>query len=159
MQYMALRITFILGLLNISTACTAVETQTRHFWEIPSQYLEYPSMIRDDPRHGTTVIYNSRFCETDPYACGFFRAHAHAHSALVHPILPPKGYPASQIAAADCWAARNSKPEEVVAAVKYLENENREPALTIVGNAAERAKYIRECAAKAGNWSGKDNDT
>ncbi|MDZ7737058.1 MAG: hypothetical protein U5P41_13915 [Gammaproteobacteria bacterium] len=152
MKNLTVRMIFILAVLNILAACAA--TATRHFWEIPTPDLDYPAMIRDDPRHGTAVVYNSLFCEQDAAACGFFRAHAHAHSALVHPILPPTGYPASQIAAADCWAARNSSPEEVVAAVEYLENENREPALAIVGDASERAKNIRACAQKAGNWTG-----
>lgn len=155
MKYLVTRILFMLGVLNIAIACATANTANRHFWEISAPDLDYPAMIREDPRHGTTVVYNTRFCEQDPDACGFFRAHAHAHSALAHQILPPDSYTPSRIAAADCWAARNSSPSEVAAAVDFLEDENRDPDITIVGDPAERAKHIRECAEKAGNWTGR----
>jgi len=142
-----MRLIFVVFLLVFLQACAV---SNRHFWEIPSPDLAHPAMIRDDPRHGTAVIYNSRLCEADPAACGFFRAHAHAHSMLNHPILPPKGYPASQIAGADCWATRNSSPEEIAAAIRYLEDGVRDPDLTITGDPEQRVQNIRECAEKAG---------
>ena|GEM_PF-6718421 len=55
--------------------------------------------------------------------------------------------------AADCWLAKNGKPEEVYATVELLLDENRNPNVNITGDPALRAEKIRACVEKAGNWA------
>ena len=143
----------LLPLLLVLMTVSSCQTTTRHFWEIPASDADYIAYIRQHPKYGTAVIYNTDYCKTiGGDACGFFRAQAHAHSDLNHPILPPDHYPASQIAAADCWAARNATPAEVTAAYDFLSNEDREPAIPVVGDPVKRADNIRQCALAADNW-------
>ena len=143
----------LLALLLILMTLSSCQTTTRHFWEIPASDADYIAYIRQHPEYGTAVIYNTRYCETiGAAACGFFRAQAHAHSDLNHQILPPDHYPESQIAEADCWAARNATLAEVRAAYDFLSNKDRDPDIPVVGDPITRADNIRQCAQAADNW-------
>jgi len=143
-------------LLVSLTSCGSSSKVPGNFWEIPDEHLPYIAMIRDDPRFGTTVIYNPLLCNEIGAACAFFRIHADAHIQLNHNILAtPEHYPASQEAAADCFAARNVHPHEVQAAVALLSDEKRSAELPITGYPAERAERIRRCAVESGNWIAK----
>lgn len=121
------------------------------YWGIPDAKLPYIAMIRAQPR-GAMVIYNPDTCEEIGTACGFFVDHASAHAFLNHLLLPPEAYPAMLEAQADCWVAKNGKPEEVYAAVQLLLDGNRNPDINIIGDPALRAEKIRACAEQAGNW-------
>ncbi len=121
------------------------------YWGIPDTKLPYIAMIRAQAR-GAMVIYNPDSCEEIGIACGFFIDHASAHAHLNHLLLPPEAYPTMIEAQADCWVAKNGKPDEVYAAVQLLLDENRNPNLNIIGDPALRAEKIRACAEVAGNW-------
>ncbi len=125
---------------------------TAFVWEITDSKLPYIAKIRADPQWGSAVIYNPVMCKEIGAACGFFRTHAFAHAHRNHILLPPEAYPATLEAEADCWAAKNGKPDEVYAAVQLLLDENRNPDLNITGNPLERAEKVRACAEQAGNW-------
>jgi hypothetical protein len=121
------------------------------YWGIPDTKLPYITMIRAQAR-GAMVIYNPDTCEEIGTACGFFIDHASAHAHLNHLLLPPEAYPNMIEAQADCWVAKNGKPDEVYAAVQLLLDDNRNPNLYITGVPAKRAEEIRACAEMAGNW-------
>ena len=121
------------------------------YWGIPDTKLPYIAMIRAQAR-GAMVIYNPDTCEEIGTACGFFIDHASAHAHLNHLLLPPEAYPTMTEAQADCWVAKNGKPDEVYAAVQLLLDDNRNPNLYITGDPAKRAEEIRACAEVAGNW-------
>ena len=121
------------------------------YWGIADTKLPYIAMIRAQPR-GAMVIYNPDSCEEIGIACGFFIDHASAHAHLNHLLLPPEAYSPISEAQADCWVAKNGKPDEVYAAVQLLLDENRNPNLNIIGDPALRAEKIRACAEVAGNW-------
>jgi hypothetical protein len=121
------------------------------YWGIPDTKLPYIAMIRAQAR-GAMVIYNPDSCEEIGPACGFFIDHASAHAHLNHLLLPPEAYPTMIEAQADCWVAKNGKPDEVYAAVQLLLDDNRNPNLYITGDPAKRAEEIRACAEMAGNW-------
>jgi hypothetical protein len=121
------------------------------YWGIPDTKLPYIAMIRAQAR-GAMVIYNPDTCEEISTACGFFIDHASAHAHLNHLLLPPEAYPTMIEAQADCWVAKNGKPDEVYAAVQLLLDDNRNPNLYITGDPAKRAEEIRTCAEMAGNW-------
>lgn len=140
-----------LSLLGGLFACTPAST---HFREIATPDLPYIAMIRTDRTDSSKVVYNPVLCEKVGDACGFFRSHAYAHLVLNHELLPPGSYPDSLEAEADCFAARNADPEEVLAAFRLLTDENRNPDIPITGDPAQRAQSIRDCAVKAGNWTG-----
>ena len=123
------------------------------YWGIPDSKLPYIAMIRAQAR-GAMVIYNPDTCEEIGKACGFFIDHASAHAHLNHVLLPPEAYPTMIEAQADCWVAKNGKPDEVFAAVQLLLDDNRNPNLHITGDPAKRAEEIRACAEVAGNWIG-----
>lgn len=142
-------------LLSFLSACASSRVG-EHFWEIPDPYLPYIAMIRTHPGTGTAVLYNPDLCYEIGAACQFFRVHAHAHLLLNHLILAtPEDYPASQEAAADCMAARNIEPEEVIAVVAFLLDKDRDPAIPLTGNPKQRAEHIQQCAMAAGNWVAK----
>lgn len=140
------------GLAAIMLAgCTPMTT---HYREIPTPDLPYIAMIRLSRAESTEVVYNSEICREIGEACGFFRSQAYAHLMLNHrPYLPPDNYPPSYERDADCWAARNADREVVAAAVQLLSDSERVKNLPIIGDPAERARNIRECAIAAGNWA------
>jgi len=121
------------------------------YWGITDTKLPYIAMIRAQSR-GAMVIYNPDTCEEIGTACGFFIDHASAHAHLNHVLLPPEAYSPISEAQADCWVAKNGKPDEVFAAVQLLLDDNRNPNLNIIGDPALRAEKIRACAEVAGNW-------
>ncbi|MCG8379647.1 MAG: hypothetical protein MI865_09265 [Proteobacteria bacterium] len=148
LNFIILFITFIL-----LSAC--YKYQASPFWELPDPYLPEIAMIRTDPNFKHVVIYNPDTCEKIGDACGFFRLHAFAHEQLRHTILgEPDDYPISQENAADCWAAKYGKPNDVYAAVELMLDSNRDPNLRIHGNPEERAALIERCAKETGNWIG-----
>ena len=121
------------------------------YWGITDKKLPYIAMIRAQAR-GAAVVYNPDTCEKIGAACGFFIDHASAHAFLNHLLLPPEAYTSMSEAQADCWVAKNGKPEEVYAAVQLLLDDNRNPDINIIGVPAQRAENIRACAEQAGNW-------
>jgi len=127
---------------------------SKHAREIGTPDLPYITIIRTEIAESTVVVYNSRICGEIGEACGFFRSHAYAHKQLGHKILLPEQYADSLEHEADCWAARHADPSEVMAAFRLLSDEERLQGLPISGNPSTRAIRIRECARKAGNWSG-----
>ncbi len=126
--------------------------QARQFWEIRDSGLPYIAKIRADRVASAVVIYNPVICGEIGDACGFFREHAHAHDILNHPLYDPEDYTPTQEDKADCYAARTSRPDEVIAAVKLMESEAASN-YPITGDPKRRASLIRECAKKAGNWT------
>ncbi len=98
------------------------------------------------------VIYNPDSCREIGIACGFFIDHASAHAHLNYTLLPPDAYTTRSEDEADCWVAKNGKPEEVYAVVQLFLDDNRNPNLYITGDPALRAEKIRACAEVAGNW-------
>jgi len=122
------------------------------YWGIPDTRLPYIAMVRRNPNETTIVIYNPDTCKEIGAACGFFIEHAGAHAHRNHVLLPPDAYPAMLEAEADCWAAKNGRPNEVYAAVQLLLDHNLNPNLYITGDPVQRAEKIRACAEKSGNW-------
>jgi len=121
------------------------------YWGITDTKLPYIAMIRAQPG-GAMVIYNPDSCREIGIACGFFIDHASAHAHLNHTLLPPDAYTTRSEDEADCWVAKNGKPEEVYAVVQLFLDDNRNPNLYITGDPALRAEKIRDCAEVAGNW-------
>jgi len=122
------------------------------YWGITDTKLPYIAKIRELPGENAIVIYNPDTCEEIGAACGFFIEHESAHQFLNHTLLPPEAYTTISEDEADCWVAKNGKPEEVYAAVQLLLDENRNPEINIIGDPARRAEKIRACAEQAGNW-------
>jgi len=148
-NFMMYRVILIFSLLLSSLLSENVLSAL--YWGIPDTKLPYIAMIRAQAR-GALVIYNPDTCEEIGTACGFFIDHASAHAHLNHLLLPPEAYPTMIEAQADCWVAKNGKPDEVFAAVQLLLDDNRNPNLNIIGDPALRAEKIRACAEVAGNW-------
>lgn len=146
------------NLLIISFLIVCISCSSRPispFWEIPDPSLPEIAMIRVERGDLRTVVYNPVTCQEIGEACGFFRLHAYSHEILRHSILgEPDDYPPSQEAAADCYAAKYGKPNEVYAVVQLFLDENRNPDWRIHGNPIERAANIRNCAIKSENWIG-----
>ena len=128
-----------------------LSASARALWEIPDPMLPYIAKIRYSERGGYDVVYNSKICEEIGAACMFFREHADAHETLNHPLYDPEYYTEIQEDQADCYAARVSKPKEVRAAVELMESDEA-ANYPITGDPLQRAKLIRECAIKRGNW-------
>ena len=127
------------------------------FWEIQDPSLPYIAMVRADPKWGSAVIYNPKYCEQIGDACGFFRAHEYAHVRLNHRLGPPMIYPASSEKQADCFAAKYGKPNEIYAAVRFLlEVDTSELEWNLYGDPTQRAEIIRNCAIEAGRWIGNE---
>jgi hypothetical protein len=126
------------------------------FWEIEDSNLPDIAMARADPNWGSAVVYNPEYCEQIGDACGFFRAHAHAHIKLNHTLLAsPKLYPALQEAQADCFVGKYGKPHEIRGAVKFLlEVDTAVLGRKIYGDPVKLAEAIRKCAMEAGRWIG-----
>lgn len=143
-------------ILLVSLFCISCSHYTvSPYWEIADPYLDEIAMMRPDPNWGTAVIYNPVTCEKIGAACMFFRLHAYAHEQLRHGLLgEPDDYPASQEAAADCWAAKYGKPGDVYAAFVLLTDKQRDPTLRIHGDPEQRAAWIKHCAMETDNWMG-----
>ncbi len=122
------------------------------FWEITDTNLQYIARVRADPNWGSAVIYNPEICMAIGAACGFFRTHAFAHAFRNHLLLRPEEYPYTLEDEADCWAAKNGKPDETYAAVQFLRDENRDPKIKLTGDPLRRATKIKACAIDAGIW-------
>ena len=122
------------------------------YWGIPDTRLPYIAKVRENPNGTTIVIYNPDTCKEIDIACGFFIEHASAHAHLNHTLLPPEAYTTISEYEADCWVAKNGKPEEVYAATQLLLDESRNPDINIIGDPTLRAEKIRACAEQAGNW-------
>lgn len=111
------------------------------------------AMVRADPNWATVVIYNPDLCEKVGKACGFIKMHEFAHVKLNHGLMAKKSmYTPNMRHQADCWAAGQSNPEEVRAAVDLFKDNNRDESLRLYGDLEERAANIQACAEKAGNW-------
>ncbi len=135
----------------LSISCS--EATIAPYWEIPDPNLPYIAMVRADPYWTSAVIYNPDICQQIGDACGFFRLHAFAHDKLNHTLLAsPESYPASLESQADCWAARNGKPNEVHAAVQLFLEEDSSAKWKIHGDPVKRAETVSTCAIEAGNW-------
>jgi hypothetical protein len=146
---MRIKNTLILIFLLISGLF--VLTVSSRGWETSDPTLPYIAKIRYERGGAPAVIYNSRICKEIGDACIFFREHADAHDTLNHPLYDPEYYTQLQEDQADCYAARVSKPKEVRAAVELMESDEA-ANYPITGNPLERAKLIRDCAIKRGNW-------
>ena len=123
-----------------------------HSWAIPDPSLPEIAMIRTQHHDSYAVIYNPDMCKQIGDACSFFLLHAYAHGWLKHTILAePDDYPLSEENSADCFAAKYSKPGDVKAAIDFLLDEQKDPALKVHGDSIQRAAIIRECAKLAYN--------
>lgn len=141
-------------LIFIGLLLTLVSTSlfARAFWEIRDPNLPFIAKIRAGRGDSYTVIYNSKICEQiGEDACMFFREHADAHAMLNHPLYDPDKYTPLQEEAADCYAARVSKPKEVRAAVELMESDEA-ANYPITGDPKQRAILTRDCAINHGNW-------
>ncbi|MCG8323977.1 MAG: hypothetical protein MI673_00550 [Thiotrichales bacterium] len=141
-------------LLLLLSGLAVTFTAHARFWEIPDPDLKYIAMIRADPNWGSAVIYNPVYCEEVGVACGFFRDQAYAHAHMNHVLLPPSAYARADEMRADCWAAKNGKPEEVLAAARLMREYDGTSDWKIYGDPAQRSEHIRLCAQEAGNWIG-----
>ena len=143
----------LIALSSITTACN--KTTVVPFGEIPDPDLPEIAMIRADPKWGTVVIYNPDTCRKIGDACGFFRLHAFSHEKLQHGLLgEPDDYPPLQQAAADCYAAKYGRANEVHAAYLFLKDKERDPDIRVHGDPEERAERIKACAKEKDNWIG-----
>lgn len=124
-----------------------------YFQELTDVMLKEIAMVRADPNWSTVVIFNPELCEQVGEACGFIKMHEFAHVKLNHGLLAKKSmYTRLTRNEADCWAAGQSKPEEVKAVVDLFTDENRDKSLRLYGDLKERATNIKACAKKANNW-------
>ena len=151
MKFIMNRTILFFSILLSSLLSEQILAQTL-YWEISDTSLPYIARVRADPNWGAAVLYNPDTCREIGTACGFFKEHASAHAHLNHLLLPPEAYPTMTEAQADCWVAKNGKPDEVYAAVQLFLDENRNPNLNITGDSVQRAEKVRACAEEAGNW-------
>lgn len=115
--------------------------------------LEYIATARVGRAENVVVLFNSKICEDIGDACAFFKNHAFAHDMLNHQIFTnPKFYTQMAENEADCWAGKYSRPNEILAAVKLLEDVEKRADLPITGDPDERAKLIKACAMENGRW-------
>ena len=91
--------------------------------EIPVRGLRGIASVQIARNGQQTIRYNPRTCaELGPDLCAFFRSHEHGHVALNH---LRNGTPTRQAEIeADRWAARNSSPAAVAAAIEYFNKGN-----------------------------------
>ena len=122
--------------------------------EIPDPSLPDIAMVRADPIYGAVIIYNPIICQRIGLACGFFRAHEYGHVALSHQFRDPRYYPAEREASADCWAASNARPQEILAAVRLFLAGGSSGDWVVYGSPLQRAERVRFCAINAGRWIG-----
>lgn len=123
--------------------------------EIPDPNLPDVAMVVSSPTYGTVILYNPVFCQQMGLACGFVRAHEYAHIALGHSLMLPSAFPNNREAEADCWAAQNSHPDEIFAAVQLFRNGLSSSNWQLYGSPSQRAERIRRCAIQANRWIGE----
>ena len=124
--------------------------------EIPDPTLPDIAMVRPDPTYGAVIVYNPIICQSVGLACGFFRAHEYGHVVLSHQFRDPRFYPAEREASADCWAAQNGRPQEILAAVQLFLAGGSSGNWAVYGNPVQRAERVRLCAMQAGRWMGRE---
>ena len=122
--------------------------------EIADPTLPDIAMVKPHPAYGAVIIYNPNICASIGLACGFFRAHEYGHVALGHAYMLPGAYAANKEASADCWAAHNAQPNEILAAYHLFMNGGSSPNWSVYGNPSQRAQRVRSCAISAGRWIG-----
>ncbi len=133
------------GLYSCATNTSGSLSPVRELPDASHPFIATPRVGKAD---SITVIYNPVYCEKIGDACGFFRLNAFAHDFLNHQIYPePKYYPKASLRDADCFAAKYGKPEEVTAAIEFLENRDRYSDVPVYGDPEARADLIRSCAA------------
>lgn len=142
-----LRVIFLCLLLIGSRAYSQVP-------EIANPNLPDIAMVQPHPQYGAVIFYNPIICQQIGQACGFFRTHEYGHVVFGHQFLHPSAYPAVKEAQADCWAARNGNPYEVLAAYYLFLSGGSSPNYQVYGIPQQRAYRIKKCAIKAGNWIG-----
>lgn len=122
--------------------------------EIPNPQLNDIAMVQPHPVYGAVIFYNPIICQQIGPACGFFRAHEYGHVVHHHQLMPPGAYAAAREAEADCWAASNGIPQEILAAYYLFMNGGSSPDFQVYGSPQQRANRVRQCAIQAGRWIG-----
>jgi hypothetical protein len=121
------RLKVFAGLLTIFVASLSTgigpASSSAQIREIPVRGLRGIAKVGKNKRGGHNIYYNPRTCRRlGPDLCSFFRAHEHAHVRLNH---FGRGVPVRQAEwEADIWAAKNSSPASVRAAVRYFRRGN-----------------------------------
>ena len=123
--------------------------------EIPDPNLPDIAMVLPHPEYGAVIVYNPIACQQYGLACGFVRAHEYGHVVLGHQFMHPSAFPAAREASADCWAAQNGRPNEILAAYQIFRAGMSSPNWPVYGNPIQRAERIRRCAIRAGRWIGR----
>jgi len=122
--------------------------------EIPDPQLPDIAIVQPHPVYGAQIIYNPITCQQIGMACGFFRIHEYGHVVHNHQLIHPAAYSAYKEAQADCWAAANASPYEVLAAVQLFHAGGSSSNWAVYGHPQQRAARVRDCAIQAGNWIG-----
>lgn len=128
--------------------------QVKAIPEIPNPQLNDIAMIQYHPVYGAVIFYNPSICQQIGPACGFFRAHEYGHYVHHHQLMPPGAYAAVREAEADCWAASNGIPQEILAAYYLFMSGGSSPNVQVYGFPQQRAQRVRQCAIQAGKWIG-----
>jgi hypothetical protein len=125
--------------LIVLSVCSAANAQVP---EIPNPNL--PDIARVVPTPAGPVIeYNPIYCQQlGPLVCAFYRAHEYGHVNLGHGYRP--AWPQQMEAEADCWAARNSPREVVMAAHDFFMRGGG--STPVHGSGPMRASRLRQCA-------------
>jgi len=139
------------GALSLATAPGPAFAQVA---EVEDPGLPVVTMTRVDDDLGTIVVFNPTLCARLGAACGFLRAHAQGHVFYGHPPAHPSDYSAQEETLADCWAARQGDPMQILAAHQWLTSGSGYVALGVYGDTRLRARNIRNCAIQGGRWLG-----
>lgn len=149
---------FIHGLVGLvakfSLLCFSFSASAQQVPEIANPALNDIAMVQPHPQYGAVIVYNPIICRQIGPACGFFRAHEYGHVVNRHQFTHPGAYPAAKEAQADCWAAANAPPHEVLAAVNLFWAGGSSQNWMVYGNPQQRAMRVRGCAIQSGNWIG-----
>ena len=73
------------------------------------------------------------------------------HNVLLEPAFPPKFYSDFSERRADCWAAKQIEPYEIVAAVRLLSDVELHQGLPITSDPLAGAEHIKICAQASSN--------
>ncbi len=115
------------------------DAQVREVRRILMSDIGYAKM---DRRGNTTIAINSRMCRRlGPELCSFFRNHEYAHVQLRHFNRNISVQQAE--AEADCFAARNSSPQAVLAAQRYFAGGRG--GTRMHGTSDQRAARVASC--------------
>lgn len=139
------------GVLALATAPGRLAAQVE---EVEDPDLPVVAMTRADPDLGLVVVYNPALCARLGAACGFLRMHAQGHVFYGHPPVLPADYSDREETLADCWAAREGDPMQILATHQWLSSGSGHAQLGVHGDTLQRAKNIRNCAIQGGNWLG-----